>query len=335
MTDLPQTISQEDASALLADFEAEEVTEEEFEGTEAPEAGVDPDQEIAETEDPADLEDAEGEPEEAHAEGEEEAEAEPETPAIEPPPFLGAEGQALFAQLPAEAQTLFVQVEQQRNAGVNRKLQEAAETQKAAQAKAQHFDQRVQQISGFVTEVDKALAEYSNVDWVNEYALAGADPQAQANVTAHKAQFDRLTEQKRQAQAHISSAEQEQLKANLQALDEELPLIDPSLASPEARVQAFTEITSWAVSEGAIDKDDVPYITARQFALARDAKRWRDAQAKAKTTPRPKLDAKTSGKAVKPGATGQASSSQTSRKKKLASKKRLSQAEAASLLEDL
>lgn len=321
-------LSVDDAADLLGGFEAEDAVEE-IEGGAEDAADL---EEITETDDPA-VEEGDSEPEEAIAEAEEEEVVEPET-AIEAPQFLDQDGKALFAQLPPEAQKLFNQVEQQRNAGVNRKLSEAAEAAKAAQAQAQAYDQRIAGLDGFITEREQALATYEGIDWATEYAQAGADPQQLANVNAHKAQFDQLTQDVQKARQMQSQAEADEMNNSLRQLDAELPQIDPKLADPAERVKAFTEVVDFAVGEGAIERDDAPFITAKQFAIARDAMKWRQAQANAKKTPRTQQD-KTGGPALKPGTSARLSTSQKARRQKIASKKQLSQNEAAMLLADL
>ena len=329
LEDQNDTLSTDDAAAMLADIEAEDVSEDSAE--DAPEMEH---VEIADADDP-DAEADSDEPEEAHdSEDEEEGDDEPETPAIEAPSFLDQEGKDKFAQLPPEAQELFREVEQQRQVGVNRKLREASELQKAAQAKAQAFDQRLGQMQGFVAENQRALAQYQNIDWVREFELAASNPDSIAVVQQHKAYYDQLVEDNKKAKAIMNDAEQQELQKSLERLDLELPQIDPSLADPAKRVEAFQEVTSWAVKEGVIEQDDVPYITAKQYALARDAMLYRKAKANA-ASPKAKLDAKTKSRAVKPGATGSATSLKTSRKKQLGKKRRLSNAEAAELLADL
>lgn len=322
MNEDSEELSTDDAVDMLADIEAEDVSE-----------GID-NEEIAEA-GPQPAEDDGDELELAHdTEDDDGGEVEPETPAIEAPLFLGEEGKQLFAQLSPEAQTLFAQVEEQRQIGVNRKLREASDAQKVAQERAQLFDQRLQQAEGFLTENERALAQYQGVDWVNEYSAVAGDPSALAEVQQHKAYYDQLVQSSQQAKQFIAGAERDELRKNLEQLDAELPELDPSLADPAKRVQAFQEVTSWAVSEGVIGQEDVPYITARQYALARDAMLYRKAKADAKS-PKPKLDAKATGRGLKPGVTGQASSQKTSRRKQLAKKLTLSNAEAAELLADL
>lgn len=238
------------------------------------------------------VEEAGQEPEEVNLEGIEEGEDTEAvaTPSIDAPQFWEAEEKVKFAALPKDVQEMLVAKDRMAQAAVTKATQRASEAERSVKERAAQLDQRIEGLSNFVSERDAQLKQYKDVNWANEYAQAGTDPQAIANVQQHKAYFDQLTEEKKQAESHIVQAEQHERQQSLETLDAELPKLDPSLSDPAKRIEVFQEVTRFAASEGIISQEDIPYLTAPQVLLARDAMLYRKAKKRAEnptTKPKP------------------------------------------------
>lgn len=312
-------IDQNTAEQLLADIELDDPID------------VDADDETDSTADDPDAEmDVEDELEAADVDDDdtEEDDPEPET-AIEAPQFWGAEDKALFAELTPEAQEVVLKVDQQREAAVRRKIEESGTARKAAEERAKVYDQRLTELGGFVTETEQKIAAYEKINWVNEYSSAAGDPEALANVNAHKAQYDALIESRNKAAKAITDAEEQELADNRAAIEK---LVPNFTTQHEPRLQQFLDSVAPA-GHGFV----VGGLPEWQIVMLEENFQFRQARAAArsgKNSPRPKSGAKSSGKGVKPGA-ATASSSQQTRRKKLARKKSLNMDEASALLGDL
>ncbi|MEM6497308.1 MAG: hypothetical protein AAF709_11330, partial [Pseudomonadota bacterium] len=266
----------------------------------------------------------------------EEDDPEPET-AIEAPQFWGAEDKALFAELTPEAQEIVLKVDQQREAAVRRKIEDSGTARKAAEERAKVYDQRLTQLEGFVTETDAAIAQYDKdleqAGWDLRFAYAEGDPELTAKLRKEKLRYLSLKSQSDKGKAAIAEAEQTRRDENETAVNQALP----HLRDDEKR-----QLTDYGIAAGVIDSSNADFdlkkdVIAPEIVVLAKAMMYDQSQhavRSGKNPPRPKSGAKSQGKGVKPGA-ATASSSQQTRRKKLARKRSLNMDEASALLGDL
>ena len=330
-----EPLSVDDAVDALDFQDNDEVIAEEAPDTAAEEA-VEPEEEIeAEVEeaevdenaevDPTEAE-VEAEPEEDNGEDEEEASEEPEM-AIDAPQFWDAGGKDAFAKLPRDAQQAVIVYEQQRNAVVSRKLNEVATERKV-------LEERVSGLDDFVSETDKQLEAFANVDWAHELKLVESGQAPMSRFTQAQAKFNLLKEQKEQATQAKGKAEFAAYQDHVKAEHEQLAEVAPHLAgaTPEA-VQKRTDVATYLQKQG-IDAEGLKWIGASEMALAEKAMLYDRAHAKAKDTPKPKpVGSKQTVRGVKPGKAAAPVSPDRARRQKLASKGSLSLEEAMEFMD--
>lgn len=266
----------------------------------------------------------EEEPDEANLEGDDGEEGEPK-PAFDPPQFWDAEEKAAFAKLPKEAQQAVLKLEQQRNAFVSRKVNEATQVAKAAQAKQQQLTQHIEKLSGFVSEVDTELAEYGKIDWAQEIAEATTADEIK-NVQWHQARFEKLKQQRAEAEKAQAQAQQAELVEFHTEQRAKLKQISPEL-DPDTKegLQRVTYLSKFLEANG-IDVATQTWMPAEGMALAYDAMRFRLLQQQnGKQTPQP-TPKPPAGPTVRP-ASSPSGSSVTQRLQQLQNKKTLSQEE--------
>jgi hypothetical protein len=256
------------------------------------EAEADPDTEAA----PADGEgeDADLEYEAtADAEDDESDEQEAAEP-IQPPHSWGKDDAEMFQSLPRDVQERIVQRENERDSAVSKKLNEAAETRKAAEEAASQFAQVAQQFDQLATHAQQRFADkWANIDWQqlaqqnpSEYVRAKAEYEADAQTVQQTTQAQQAAE----AKAHTEFLQRETAR---------LAELAPDLADPEKGGERKAELGKF-LSEQGVDAEALKWASAQELSLAYDAMRWRKAQAEAS---KPKsVTTKQAPKAVRPGA---------------------------------
>lgn len=222
-----------------------------------------------------------GEPEAANPESEEPEQPEPEE-VIAAPDFWDTEGKAEFAKLPKEAQKAVATYEKQRTAAVARKMNEVSQVTKAAQAKQEQLDARMRSVENFVSEADRAIAEYEGIDWQMEIAEA-TTPEDRERVLWHQARYNSLKQAKADAEKSLDEAQAtehrefiEREAGNLARINPQLDVKTPEGAKRVAQVYAFL------AKVPGMDENTLNWMPGAAVDLAHDAMRWRMQQAKAK-----------------------------------------------------
>lgn len=282
-----------------------------------------PQEDEIEAADPA-AETLEEEPDEANLEGDDGEEGEP-VPAIDPPQFWDAEEKAAFAKLPKEAQQAVLKLEQQRNAFVSRKVNEATQVAKAAEAKQQQLTQHIEKLSGFVSEVDTELSEYGKIDWAQEIAEATTADEIR-NVQWHQARFEKLKQQRETATKAQSEAEIAEFQGFHQDRVAKLKQIAPDLDPDKPEGIQRIQILERFMSQNGIDPQTQLWVPAEGLAMVYDALRWRQFAARQNVPSSAQPPKPPAGPTVRP-ASSPTGSSVTQRLQQLQNKKSLSQDE--------
>lgn len=227
------------------------------------------------------------------------------------PSYLNAEDKARFDGLPREAKQLFAELERGREAFKTKKLQEAAAVRKQA-------EQRLEEIGEFVTETEKSLKFYQNVDWVKESQRVQDpnDPLTIEQFIAEQAHFNRLKEQHQKAQDVRVKSEQEDYQRFLSEERQRLQDIAPELASNPEKIQS---VAKYLVEKQGYEPDLLKWASANDFVIANKAMLYDEMVARNASAPKPK-GSKATGSGVKPSTVGKPNP-QSARKRKLAAKK--------------
>ena len=292
-------LSSTDAIAALGAMDDGPESEEENESGEGVETSdADDDTEIEAEADAttAEADDDQGESEGTSAEVDEVDKDEPELPAIDPPQFLDATKREAFKALPRAAQEMILEHDRSLVADYTRKTQEAA-------AKRKTLDTRLEKIAEVMTEREQSLKDWDEVDWVDLAGKVSAEEynRYQAQMLKERREYTELRNAKAGEEAENL---REHNETELRALAE----IAPELADPKEGSKRRGEVIAYLHKEVGMELDDLRFITAKQLALAADGRRWREHQASLKAQKalppklKPKPDAKSAGKIVKPAA---------------------------------
>jgi hypothetical protein len=273
----------------------------------APEAPVEAAEEPNEPEGEASSpEEAEAAPEEP-AEGEEtEADSAPVV-ALDPPRYWSQDAKAEFAKLPADLQAVVLAQEGPREEAAAKAKAEAAEIAKAAQADVGKVQQLAQELAEFLPQ---AIDTFQNrwgakePDWIAFAQEHGTDATVQA-----KLQFEAEQRQLQQLAVAAQKAEAQAHEAFVKREFEKLAEIAPDLADPEKGPERRSEITQFLVKQG-VDPAAIGGISAVEMALARDAMKWRQAQAQLQAAPKPKPAAPAPRAPARPAASAPAANPQ-------------------------
>lgn len=245
----------------------------------------------------AEADDDQGEPEEASAEDGDDADKdEPAEPAIEPPQFLDATERETFKALPRAAQEIILKHDKSLVADYTRKTQETAKQRKALEA-------RLDKIGEVLTEREKSLKEWAEVDWVE---LAGRVTAEEFN--RYRAQAELEHREYAALQKSRASEEAELLREHNEAEVRALAEIDPELADPKEGPKRRGELIKHLIDNEGFELERLKWVTAKELAFVNDALKWRkhqaslQAQKQAPPKLKPKADAKSAGKVVKPAA---------------------------------
>lgn len=244
--------------------------------------------------DPATDSDADPDDEATAAEDDEGDDTEAEDPPIQPPHSWDKEAKERFKQLDRETQEYLVNRENERDRAVSQKLNEAAETRKAAEEAALKFAQYAQTFDQLATQAQQRFADkWANTDWQK---LADENP----------AEYVRMQEAYKADQQVLARTQQAQQAAEMQAHQqflqregERLKEVAPELADPEKGGERKRELAKF-LSEQGVDQNALKWASADELAIAYDAMRWRKAQAQS-AKPKP-VEKKQAPKSVRPAA---------------------------------
>lgn len=245
----------------------------------------------------AEADDDQGDPNEASAEDGDDAEKdEPDQPAIDPPQFLDATERETFKALPRAAQEMILKHDKSLVADYTRKTQETAKQRKT-------LDARLEKIGEVLTEREQSLKEWDEVDWVE---LAGRVSAEEYN--RYRAQMDKERREYAALRNTKAAEEAENLRSHNETELRTLAEIAPELADPREGPKRRGELIAYLRDNEGFDLDRLQWISARELAIAADARKWREHQASLKAQKaappklKPKPDAKSAGKVVKPAA---------------------------------
>lgn len=286
-------------------------------------------EEVAEEEEEIETDEGTVEPEAAEydeeADEDEEAaeEAQPDEPQM--PASWAKEDAQLWEALPPEVQGKIAEREGQRDAAVNQKFQDSANARKAAEAAFAH----AQTVRSNYTQALEAAISLIQPQWPSPSMLDidsdDYDPDAyhlqRAKAEHGQLQVQQLIAQRQQvaAQEQAESAQQEQQAAT--AINQAtLPTFEA--AYPEIKDRAKAEpflagLMQFAMEAGAPPEFFHGPITALEWHLIADAKKWRDSQAalkKVRTEPKP--EPRKHQPALRPGVTTSRSAVRTAQRQK-------------------
>lgn len=263
-------LSVEDAVSLLhgpQDNQDEQAPEAPLEAAEEPE-------ELPEETNP------EGDADEADEPGDSEEEAETETAEAEPinpPQWWSKEAKARFAELPPDLQAEVMAQEGKREEVVSKAKAEAKQQAEAAAKRIGEIEQIVQGLNEVLPRALKNHQDkWANVDWE-----AWAD---QAPEEAFKGRLQFEQEQRDLAELASRQREAQQVQQSEYVKAEYAKLQDaaPELYGDEPEVvQKRRDVGQFLLSRG-LPPEAVQSISAEELAIAYDAMRWREHQAKAK-----------------------------------------------------
>lgn len=275
--------------------------------------------------DPA-LADAEDDPETDNVDGDVDGgqESEPAEPTIAAPQYLGKDERELFEKLPNDAKKLVADIEEKGRTFYTRKSKELDATRQA-------FEHRMQGLDGFITETERQLNEYEQVDW--EAAAQQLDPR---DYQAHQARYQTLKQQMQEASSKRSEAEKLELREYTRAQSEILQQMAEkddtakALISREGGQKRMNDLKEYLKGQG-IDDSTLLWASAPAVVLGYKAMKFDEAQKKAKQKPLPQK--KPAGKTVAPATTGAAPTSTGKEIQKLSNKQELSPAEFKRLMQ--
>lgn len=236
-------------------------------------------------------------------------------PAIDPPASWSAEYAETFKTLPPALQKVISERESERESGVNRKLQEAAEQRKAYEARQREVDQYAQTYGQQLQTALQAVQAQIHADFPEVRSAADLvrlqreDPlrfqefQARQMVVQESAAL--LQQQQQRQQAAQQKALQDWARGEWTKLTTEVPEWgkDEGLA-----IREMNEIRSHAIKMGIPEQEAMAPWSAPAVMMARESMLYRKAKsdaAKAKIANLPKV--------VKPGMAPEAGEAERAR----------------------
>lgn len=239
--------------------------------------------------DPA--EDSEADRDEATAaDDESDDDTEADDQPIQPPHSWGKEDAEWFATLPRQAQEKIVSRENERDRAVSQKLNEAAETRKAAEEASSKLAQYAQAFDQIAAQAQQRFADkWANTDWQK---LASDNP---ADYVRAKAEYEADQQTLQQTQQAQQAAEMQAHQQFLQREGERLKEIAPELTKPENK-QALGKY----LTDQGVPPESLKWASADELALAYKAMRYDQLHAQP-AKPKP-VEKKPAPKAVKPAA---------------------------------
>lgn len=304
MTDLAtaqadtQPDTAEDALDALLDSETDEGG---LEPTQAPtEAAKTPNGDTQDSEEqPNSLDDSEDAPQDADTDDaqEEQDDVDPAQPTLDPPARWDADGKALFATLPAEAQTYLANREKQTQGEITRRQQENAKLQlELKQAKAAPDTE----LTRVLNEVKSAYTrDFSGVTDERLYEALATGQITQTEFSTLRQERTAHEQAIQQLEAQAETRQAEQLKDHQETRTLELQANAPELVNdPQAQ-----QLVIGFLEKAGYDAEDLRWAGSRDLITAHKAAQW-DALQAAKSSAKPA--ATRTGKAIsaKPAQSG-------------------------------
>lgn len=232
-----------------------------------------------ETESPADTT-AEGEGAETPEVEQTEDAQEPEKLSLEPPKWWSTEAKNRFRELTPELQAVVFEQEEVRERVVAKTKQDSAEARKTADAEREQLKQRISKLDAALPQaVQTYQSRWSDIDWPS--LAQQIDP---AEYNRLRATFEQETRLLQTLAQESERAKSESLQQFDKEQSEKLKAVVPDLVDEKFGPQRRQELGKFLRDSlgDEFDPAQMRTVTARQLAIAYDAKRWRDAQAKAK-----------------------------------------------------
>lgn len=193
-----------------------------------------------------------------------------ETPAtvVEAPTFWSAEGKALFASLPPEAQAAILAEENAVKSLTAKKLEGTAAEKKAAKAERDKFAQLTTRMAEAADKAESAFeSRWAGITPDGWSALAQQDP---AKYTALKAQYDAEQHASQQASSVRKEVEATQHADWLSEQAEKLQTLCPELVDPVHGEKNLRELSDYLIQNGAAP-ESLPHVGAMEMSIARKA----------------------------------------------------------------
>ena len=263
-------------------------------------------------------------------------------PSIEPPKFWDKDSKDRFKALDPEVQKIIVAKEDERTKAVARQMQEAAESKKKFEDTSSKYAATVATLDKIIPQAKDSLSilqdqftqKWGNVDWNATVDQYGADAtlklrnQMETERAYLQAQYGRI-QQLETAKAEADNEAHNKFVAEEAAKLSELA---PELTDPKLGPERKAALGKFLVEQGA-DPKALAKIPAWQAAIAYDAMKWRNGQAKADAlikTPQP-VQTQARRTPAKPTASASAGTTQQARIDVLNRKQELSIDEAVEL----
>ncbi len=231
---------------------------------------------------------------------------EPESARLEAPRWWSKDAKARFAALPPELQAVVFAQEDMRERVTSRAKQEAADARKRAEADGAEIGKRLANLDKLAPDIANLFQNrWANIDWSTLPDQVGAEEAFKL-----KAQFEKERDSMVQLQALQHAAREEQFRNFVAAESEKLKTAAPELADETHGGERKRALGSFLLGLG-FPADRIQQMSADEAAIAYDAMRWRQAQAKASALAK-KQPAQQARPAVRPTASPMRSPTQRS-----------------------
>lgn len=222
-----------------------------------------------------------------------------EPSAIEPPSGWTDAEEAAFKAAPPELQQAVARREADRNRDLERRQSEFATKLKAFEANEQQMSQARQQLAQARQQLAQAIAQYEQPmvlefqqkfrDVTDPIRLAAEDPARFAEYQAYMLKFQQIGAERHRLQDEQQKAESQRFEAWKSDERDKLFAAMPELKD-EKKFESFKASIGKFLSDVGYSAEALTRISHRDLLVARDAKRWRDAEAArlaAEKTPKP------------------------------------------------
>lgn len=285
---------------------------------------VEPEQPEADTEADTTAEDSASEAEEP-GDGEEGVEAEAEAIKLTAPKWWNAEQKAAWDELSPKVQAAVYAQEENRERALQKSKQKTDDDVKASSEVRESLRKRVQVLDAILPRaMELYRGKWANVDWAQ--AAEQMDP---ADYNRARAQFERDSTEMQELSRQQKQADDERFAEFVREESNKLVEVAPDLADPKQGPERRKQLGKF-LTDLKFDPVRINAMSAHEAALAYDAMRWRQAQAKAATAP--KNPARSTAPANRPSASAPVRSPQNARIAQLSGKAKLSTEEATELL---
>jgi hypothetical protein len=258
--------------------------------------------------------------------GAEQADSDESEAGIEPPRWWNKEAKQRFAELPPDVQAVVFAQEETRERVVSRAKQESADARRLSEAQQAELDRRIAAIDAFLPHAAQQFSgKWDGVDWATLPGQIGAE-----ETLKYRAQFEAEQQMLHAIAQQQAAHEQERLTRFDFEQAARLKTVAPDLTDEKLGPERKARIARDLVERG-FAPERIRWMNAEEAAYVNDALKWREAEAKARSSARTTKN-QPQRPHVRPTAGVPAQSQQSARLKHLSSKRNLSIDEAAELL---